>query len=183
MLAYIVERAAHRLRVLGACARSLEVRVRYVDTRPSPAERERDPEDGSGRGAASLSKRAALEEPTDSTDTLLAQARALYRQLPRRRALVKRIGITLHGLAAMGGRQGQLFSDPHKDKSEAPASAQRGEHAASHADRQRALDTALDRLRTKYGFGGLMRGASLPLAAGHAKTRDGYVLRTPSLNQ
>ena len=50
-------------------------------------------------------------------------------------------------------------------------------------DRQRALDQALDRLRAKYGFGGLLRGASLALAADHQRTRDGFVLRTPSLNQ
>jgi DNA polymerase-4 len=183
MLAYLIERAAHRLRQLGACARSLELRVRYVDTRPSALEREAD--DESGRGASSLSKRAALHEATDSTDVLLTQARALYRQLPRRRALVKRIGITLHGLSARSGRQGQLFSDPQRDRRapSKPAFAQRGEAHASHADRQRALDLTLDQLRAKYGFGGLLRGASLPLAADHARTRDGFVLRTPSLNQ
>lgn len=169
MLAYIVERAAHRLRSLGATARSLEVRVRYVDTRPVP---ERRPDDAAG-ASASLGKRATLGEPTDATDALLTAARALFAALPHRRALVKQVGITLHGLTARTGRQGRLFSDPAKDAAS----------GASHADRQRALDSALDRLRAKYGFGGLLRGASLPLAADHAKTRDGFVLRTPSLNQ
>ncbi len=182
MLAYIVERAAHRLRVLGATARSLEVRVRYVDTRASresqPDESVEAVESGEARGhaAASLARRSALAEPTDSTDALLSHARALFSQLPRRRALVKRIGITLHGLGAKTGWQNQLFSDPRKD-------APRANSKASHADRQRAVDRALDTLRAKYGFGGLLRGASLPLAADHAKTRDGFVLRTPSLNQ
>ena len=170
MLAYIVERAAHRLRVLGATARSLEVRMRYVDTRPT---RELQSDDDSGQAAASLAKRALLSEATDSTDALLCHARALFSQLPRRRALVKRIGITLHGLAAKSGWQGQFFSDPRKD----------ARSSASHADRQRAVDRALDSLRAKYGFGGLLRGASLPLAVDHARTRDGFVLRTPSLNQ
>src|SRR5687768_13060398 len=72
MLAYIVERAAHRLRLLGASARSLEVRVRYVDTRPIP---ELGSDAGAGLAAASLSRRAPLCEATDSTDALLAQAR------------------------------------------------------------------------------------------------------------
>ncbi|HUR27006.1 MAG TPA: DNA polymerase IV [Planctomycetota bacterium] len=171
MLAYIVERAAHRLRVLGATASSLEVRVRYVDTRPT---RELDSDEtAAGRAAATLGRRAVLGEATDSTDALLSHARALYAELPRRRALVKRIGITLHGLAERSGWQGQFFSDPSKD----------GRCSASHADRQRAVDRALDRLRAKYGFGGMLRGASLPLAADHARTRDGFMLRTPSLNQ
>ncbi|HTF88484.1 MAG TPA: DNA polymerase IV [Planctomycetota bacterium] len=177
MLAYIVERAAHRLRVLGATARSLEVRVRYVDTRPT---RELESDDSAaGRSAATLGKRVALAEATDSTDALLGQARMIYGQLPRRRALVKRIGITLHGLSARSGWQGQLFSDPRKDGRAKVAEAA----SASHADRQHAVDRALDRLRAKYGFGGMLRGASLPLAADHARTRDGFVLRTPSLNQ
>ncbi len=187
MLAYIVERAAHRLRVLGATARSLEVRVRYVDTRPT---RELQYDDEAGRAAASLAKRVALGEATDSTDALLSHARALYGQLPRRRALVKRIGITLHGLSARNGRQNQLFSDPRKDRgAQSSPQAQAAEGTidrasqASHADRQHAVDRALDSLRAKYGFGGLLRGASLPLAADHARTRDGFVLRTPSLNQ
>lgn len=171
MLAYIVERAAHRLRSLGATARSLEVRVRYVDTRPT---RELDSDEtAAGRAAATLGRRVLLSEATDSTDAFLCHARALFGQLPRRRALVKRIGITLHGLSARSGWQGQLFSDPRKD----------ARSSASHADRQRAVDRALDRLRAKYGFGGMLRGASLPLAADHARTRDGFVLRTPSLNQ
>lgn len=185
MLAYIVERAAHRLRMLGATARSLEVRVRYVDTRPT---RELQSDDETGRAAASLAKRVALSEATDSTDALLSHARALYGQLPRRRALVKRIGITLHGLSARNGWQNQLFSDPHKDRGAATAQpeaagTERSMPHASHADRQRAVDRALDTLRAKYGFGGMLRGASLPLAADHARTRDGFVLRTPSLNQ
>jgi len=177
MLAYIVERAAHRLRVLGATARSLEVRVRYVDTRPT---RELDSDEtAAGRAAATLARRVALSEATDSTDALLCHARALFSQLPRRRALVKRIGITLHGLSALSGRQGQFFSDPRKDA----RSPRVGTTSPSHADRQRAVDRALDTLRAKYGFGGLLRGASLPLATDHARTRDGFVLRTPSLNQ
>jgi hypothetical protein len=41
----------------------------------------------------------------------------------------------------------------------------------------------MDSLREKHGFGRVLRGASFPLAATHPLGRDGFRLRTPSLNQ
>jgi DNA polymerase IV len=184
MLAYIVERAAYRLRSHGANAGSLELRVQYVDTRPTP---ERGSEEEPG-ASATLARRSALGTPTDSTEELWSHARALYRELPRRRALTKRIGITLIGLRPRVGWQGHLFSDPARDldsRSDPKSSA--GTHPThrptSYADRQRALDQALDRLRAKHGFGRVLRGAYVPLVKTHRMNRDGFVLRTPSLNQ
>jgi len=175
MLSYIVERASARLRSHDHCTRSLEVRILYVDTRPRAARR-LDPE-GSGSG----SRRRSLERPSDSTDVLWHHARTLLRELPRRRALVKRVGVTLFGLTPNTGWQGHLFSHP----SESPGvkSPRSSDHTLSHADRQRRIDGIVDRLRTQLGFGGIVRGSSFPLRVTHPLDRDGFRLRTPSLNQ
>ena len=104
MLSYVVERASARLRASGLTAGSLEVRVQYVDTRPR-IERQADP-----RGDGCAARRRALAAPTDATDRLWSHARALFGELPRRRALVKRVGITLCRLAPSVGWQGELYS-------------------------------------------------------------------------
>ncbi len=170
MLCYLVERAAHRLRACGCAAGSLEVRIRYVETRAriEPAEAR----SGSGSSAA---KRRAFPRPTDSTDEIWRQARRLLAELPRRRALVKRIGLTLHGLRASAGWQGRFFGE---DDAGLGAGARE-----SRGDRWRRLDTALDRLRDAQGFGRVLRGGSTPLRTTHPLGEDGFRLRTPSLNQ
>ena len=175
MLSYVVERAAARLRFHGANASSIEVRVRYVDTRTRIERSE------AGAPAAALECRKPLPSPTDSTDELWQHARALFDAIPRRRALFKRVGLTLFGLRARSGWQGRLFSDPVGDR---PGHNGPGHHGpGSRADRQRTLDRALDALRAKHGFGRLLRGTSLPLAETHELGPDGFRLRTPSLNQ
>lgn len=173
MLAYLCERAAHRLRELGLVARSLEVRIRYVDTRPR-FQREDEP----GAGLAS-SRRKAFALPTDSTDEIWFHARGILRSFPRRRALVKRIGLTLWNLGQAVGWQGRLFGELETSG----ASSQESAHAASRSDRHRLLDRSLDDLRQRLGFGRILRGSSLPLARTHPLRPDGYRLRTPSLNQ
>jgi len=172
MLSYLVERAAHRLRAFRLIAGSLEVRIRYVDTRPRI-----EPGAGPyGEGLASA-KRRAFSSPTDSTDEIWRHARALLAELPRRRALVKRIGLTLHGLRSTPGWQGRFFGED--DRSTDPARGMR----ESRGDRWRRLDRTLDRLRDELGFGRVLRGMSTPLAATHPLRPDGFRLRTPSLNQ
>ena len=151
MLSYLVERAAHKLRAHGLQAASLEVTLAYVDTRGD-----------SVSDTVSRRVRRALERPSDSTDALWRHARALLRELPRRRALTKRVGLTLLGLSPSPGWQGALFGD---------------------ADRRRRLDRALDTLRARLGFGRILRGASLPVARICELGPDGFRLRTPSLNQ
>jgi nucleotidyltransferase/DNA polymerase involved in DNA repair len=173
MLSYVVERASARLRSFGCRAASLEVRLRTVDTRPR-IERDADPE-----AAGHAARRRALPAPTDATERLWSHARQLFAELPRRRALVKQVGITLDRLSPSPGWQGELFSPPLEDPSGAAADA----HAASRSDRHRRLDRALDRLRERHGFGGVLRGSSFPLIETHPLTRDGFRLRTPSLNQ
>lgn len=165
MQAYLVERAAHRLRAHGATARALAVRIVYVDTRPPDLRRaEQD-------SSAAAERRRKLPAPSDSTDELLRHARALFRELPRRRALVKTVGITLVDLAPRAGWQNHLFGEPADDAT------------SSRADRHRRLDRTLDRLREKHGFGRVLRGASFPLTETHPLGPDGFRLRTPSLNQ
>jgi len=173
MLSYLVERGAHRLRALGVVARTLEVRVRWVDTNPRPGA-------WSEEGLAAQ-RRRTLSAPSDATDELWRAARALYRALPRKRALLKRIGVAFHGLAPAPGWQGQLFSST--DEPTTGVTERTGAARASRADRHRRLDRALDELRAKLGFGRILRGTSTPLAASHALRPDGFRLRTPSLNQ
>ncbi len=193
MLSYLLERAAHRLRAHGLAAGSLELRVRYVDARPSL-----EPGSRADGAPARVVRRRALSAPSDATDALWRHARALLDALPRRRALVKNLGVTLLDLRRQDGWQGRLFDDEasagdaHDESAddepgdERAQDAPRGERAAgatSRADRQRRLDTALDALRARLGFGAVLRGASAPLAATHPLGKDGFRLRTPSLNQ
>jgi DNA polymerase-4 len=165
MLSYLVERAAHRLRAHGLVAGSRELRVRYVDTRPRMEPR-------TDHGAGRVARRRALPCPTDATDDIWRHAQALFAQLPRRRALVKNLGLTLHDLQGRGGWQGRLFDE-----------TDRGGEGESRADRQRRLDGVVDELRERLGFGRVLRGSSTPLSATHPLRPDGYRLRTPSLNQ
>ena len=166
MLCYLVERASHRLRSHGLICRSLEVRLVHVDTRPPSIRRAETPEGGQ------MKKRQALEEPTDSTDSLWRHARQLLRALPRRRALTKRVGLSLLSLQPSGGWQGHLFDETGCDP-----------QGTSHTDRHRRLDAALDSLRARHGFGRVLRGGSAPLLSDHDLGEDGFELRTPSLNQ
>ena len=170
MLAYLIERAAFRLRRHRATAGSIEVRIMYVDTRPPAMRRSGRAETGPNRAA---SRRRKLDPPSDSTDELIEVAFELLRSLPRRRALVKRVGLTLLRLKPTGGWQRRLF-DPGGSS---------GTANVSHADRQRTLDGVLDALRAKHGFGGVLRGDSALLEKDHPWTADGLKLRTPSLNQ
>ncbi|MBI5362464.1 MAG: DNA polymerase IV [Planctomycetes bacterium] len=106
MLAYLVERATHKLREHRQVAKTLAVRIVYVDTRPANARRA-DP-DGPGREEE---KRKTLSRATDSTVELTQLARALLKELPRRRALVKRVGLTLSSFTSAQGWQGTLFDE------------------------------------------------------------------------
>jgi DNA polymerase-4 len=172
MLSYLVERGAHRLRALGVQARSLEVRVRWVDTNPRPGSWSED--------GLAAQRRKSLPAPSDATEELWLATRALYLSLPKKRALLKRIGIAFHGLTAAPGWQGQLFSASDElalDPGSPPV------HDSCRADRHRRLDHALDELRAKLGFGRILRGTSTPLAKSHPLRADGFRLRTPSLNQ
>ena len=169
MLAYLVERAAYRLRQQRLFARRVETRLTYVDTR-TYAQRQAAADAGH-----STIRRRTLSAPSDSTDELRQVARSLLREMPRRRALVKRIGIGLNGLTSRVGWQGQLFSAEGQDRDH--------DRGGSHADRHRKLDQVVDELRGKLGFGRLLSGTSLELKSTHPLTRDGFKLRTPSLNQ
>lgn len=176
MLAWLVDRAAARLRGHGLLAGSVEVRLVHVDTR-TPAQRRANPRE------ALLRARRRLSSPTASTDSLEAHARTLLGELPRRRALVKRVGISLLHLRGTVGRQGELFSDPERDREPSGPASAGAPTTGCHAERAAALERALDGLRARHGFGKVLRGASLPLLKEHPLGPDGFVLRTPSLNQ
>ena len=181
MLGYLVERAAQRLRGFERCTNALAVRVAYVDTR-APSLRQVEPSE-----PAEFEKRARLE-PTDSTDVLLRRAQALFRELPRRRALVKRVGLTLEGFTPRTGWQLQLFdegeeSSPPGFSTPAPTADPDPKPRESRTDRLHRLERTVDELREKHGFGGVLRATSLLLADQYPLGKDGLRLRTPSLNQ
>lgn len=173
MLAYLVDRAAARLRSHRLNAGSLEVRLLYVDTRPG------SPRRGSW-DAQKQRLRRKLPTRTSQTEALWYHARSLLRELPRRRALVKRVGVSLLNLKPHSGHQYELFSDPHSDRM---ADSGLCGSPSSRSDREEALDQALDRLRERHGFGSVVRGAAMPLVEDHELGGDGFGLRTPSLNQ
>lgn len=178
MLAYLVDRAVFKLRGFGLHVATLEVHLRYVDTRPPSLRRARK-ESGEGSSESATRRvRRTLDAPSDSTDHLWNLARAMLRSLPRRRALVKRVGVELSNFSSASGWQGTLFSDPESDRR-----PEEGGANGSRADRQRRLDGAIDELRERFGFGRLLRGSSAPLAKTHELGPDGFRLRTPSLNQ
>jgi len=178
MLAYLVDRAMHRLRGHSLHVATFEVHVRYVDTRPPSLRRaQRESHEGSGQNAQRKLRRT-LEAPTDSTDRAWGVALEMLRSLPRRRALVKRVGVELSNFSSPAGWQTEFFSDPASDRLvDDPGPS------GSHADRQRRLDDAVDGLRHRFGFGRLLRGSSLPLSETHELGPEGFRLRTPSLNQ
>jgi hypothetical protein len=137
------------------------VRLQYVDTRTRYGRAGSTDDDDPFTHAEARTK---LSPPSQRTDELLTRACELLRSLPRRRALVKRVGIELSGLQRSVAQQGLLF-----DSAEATAQTQ--------------VDAVMDKLRARHGFGGVLRGTSFLLAEGREKTGDGFVLRTPSLNQ
>ena len=159
MLAYLVERAATKLRHHGRIARSVEVSLRYVDTRtPNKADEATN---------KTFKKSRRLSTPTDATQTIVQHAKDLLAELPRRRALVKRVGVALSNFGEAAGHQRSLFD----------------EAAGPHTDRHRELDRVVDLVRELTGFGRILRGPSLPLLETHTLDDDGFELRTPSLNQ
>ncbi len=184
MLSYLVDRAMHKLRGFGLHMKTLQVHIRYVDTRPPSlrrAQRQAAPRERAEAAAENATRctRRTLPAPTDSTDLVAGEARKLLRSLPRRRALVKRVGIELGNFTRAAGWQKTMFSDPQTDRALEAHSGPTG----SHADRQRHLDEVVDSLRKRLGFGRVLRGSSLALSETHELEPDGYRLRTPSLNQ
>lgn len=159
MLAYLVERATAKLRSHGLIARSVTVSLRYVDTRGA------NKADEATNKVHTKSRR--LTTPTDATQDIAQHAKKLLAELPRRRALVKRVGLALGQFTETAGYQQNLFDAAD----------------AVHSDRHRRIDHVMDLVRTRAGFGRILRGQSLPLAATHRLDDDGFELRTPSLNQ
>lgn len=92
MLGYLVDRAASELRRLCRCARTVEVRVRFVDGHPAAVAR-------------------SLREAADRTDAFATLAFGLLDGLLVRRVLVRLVGVTLGGLGPRPARQGVLFDD------------------------------------------------------------------------
>ena len=82
----------HRLRRFRLVARTLTVRLIHVDTRPPALKFSGPPRDNEQAGTSERAR--TLLHPTDATVELAQRARELLRELPRKRALVKRVGLT-----------------------------------------------------------------------------------------
>jgi DNA polymerase-4 len=92
MASYLLDRAASELRRLQLQARTLQVRVVFLD------------------GVAHERARS-LPVASACTDQLVALAYELLPELLTRRVLVRLLGVTLQSLARIGANQGLLFDD------------------------------------------------------------------------
>ncbi len=86
---YLAERIASTLRSLGLQARSLTVKIRYVD-------------------AYEAARQARLDPPTSDEKALLAAALEIFDAIERRRVALRRVGLSVAGLDAER-RQNEMF--------------------------------------------------------------------------
>lgn len=110
------------------------------------------------RGQAGLRPATALDPE------VFARAEALLLRLQTRRVCLHRVGVALRGLTPDDGRQLDLLEG---------GDSGRTEH----------LVGGLDQVRERFGDAAVVSGRSLHLLGRLAKTRHGFVLRTPSLTK
>ncbi len=156
MLGYLVDRASARLREQGRRAGRLQVRL---------------------RSERMLEAARRVEPPSAERGVLVDLALEILEELLDRRCIVSRVGISLERLMGDGGYvQGDLFSLLVAEGS-GPL------HGEGMRELQsRKLDESLDRIRNRYGFGVMTAGPSIALLGRLARTREGFLLRTPSLS-
>jgi len=114
-------------------------------------------------GGARGEKARTLREATDRTDVLMVTAGELLDLLLNRRVLVRLVGVTLSSLRSVPAVQRYLFSDSDLQRSK--------------------LDTAVDAVRKRHGFGALVVGSSAELLGQLPHGPHGFRLRTPSLTK
>ncbi len=145
MLTYLVERAARTARRLQVVARTIRVQI--------------DPDDGK-RGQA----QRTLAPPTAVDPRLSAAARGLCAGLRQRRVALRRVGVTLAGLAPAGATQLDLL-------------------AGDEQERQAQLTAGVDLVRERYGHAALVGGRSINLLGRLERDPYGFILRTPCLTR
>jgi DNA polymerase-4 len=130
MLSHLAQRATRALRQEGLLAPSVGVKLRYADFQTVEARRR-------------------FPRPTDRDEEILAAVRDLWPKRWDRRVKLRLVGVVLPDLLAAGDRQLDLF-DPLSGKV-------RGTGAGLVRERP-DLDAAVDRVRSRFGFGVIARG-------------------------
>ena len=107
-------------------------------------------------------KRRRLDRPSDCDGDVLQLVRALRPELWKRRVKIRLVGVTLHGLRPAGERQLDLL-----------------ERCAG----TKHVDTAVDRIRERHGFGAVVRGRAIELLKRSPASSKGFQLHTPSCSR
>jgi DNA polymerase-4 len=116
------QEVARRLRRAGLLTRTVTLKLRHGDF-------------------TTLSRSRTMERPTDVTDTLWAEAKAIFNNWARYSFQPLRLaGVTASNLDTPGGRQLDLFAPPIDDR------------------RQRTIDRTVDGIVEKFGKGSIRRG-------------------------
>ncbi len=92
MVAYLLDRATTELRQQQLLARTVQIKLRYID-------------------GMSVERSRSIREATDRTDVCVGVAGALLEDLLLRRVLVRLVGVTLTSLQPQGARQRSLFDE------------------------------------------------------------------------
>lgn len=92
MVAYLLDRATTELRQQQLLARTVQIKLRYVD-------------------GISVERSRSIREATDRTDVCVGLAGVLLDELLLRRVLVRLVGVTLTSLQCQGVRQRSLFEE------------------------------------------------------------------------
>ena len=157
MLSYLAQRAARTLREDHLLARSVGVRIRYADFK-------------------TVEKRRRLRKPSDRDEDILQLVRALWPLCWERRVKLRLVGVTLHGLRREGDRQLDLLE--LLDDQGHGAIAGRG-----GGDAMGQIDSALDHIRDRHGFGAVVRGRAIGLLKTTPAHRNGFHLSTPACSR
>lgn len=129
-VAELAEQVAWRLRRHHLRGRTVQIKLRYADFQ-------------------TITRAETLPGPTNITEEILrTAARLLTDRLPRRRLLVRLLGVGVSNFENAEQVQGLLFDDP------------------AH-ERQSRLDAAADKLRERFGADALRRGSVLSHDARH----------------
>lgn len=171
MVSYLAQRAVHALRSQGRTARSVGVKIRYSDF-------------------ATREARLRLSAPTDRVDPVLTRVDRLWRRLWDRRVKLRLVGVSLHGIEVVHERQLALF-DEHTGVvfAEAPSKTTTHETDAHDVrnpalgDAHRTLDTIVEAIRSRHGFGALVQGQASTLIQRSERDRDGFRLATPACSR
>ena len=129
VLADQAEQVARRLRRHARFARTVTVKIRYGDFE-------------------TVTRSATLDQPTDRTDRIVAESRALFDAWARAFRPVRLIGAGVSGLTESGGDAG-LFD-------------------AGESEKKRAVDRAADAIAEKFGKRAVLRAGAL-----HRQPRHG----------